>query len=201
MRARPLFRLVVLFGVLMGLVAPGSAAPATRATALFAGGCFWCTEADFEKVPGVISAVSGYTGGHRRNPTYDEVGTGRTGHTEAVRVTYDPRKVSYSQLVELFWRTIDPTVRDRQFCDVGAQYRTAIFYANDAERRIVESSRAALLAAGKVPVIHTQILAAGPFYLAEDYHQNYYKVNPVRYRYYRLNCGRDARLAELWGPK
>ncbi len=148
----------------------------------------------------MFSAVSGYTGGRVASPTYEQVGAGGTGHTEAVRVTYDPTKVSYAQLVEYFWRTIDPTVRDRQFCDHGDQYRTAIYHANDAEKRIVEASREALLRAGKVPVIHTQVARAGRFWPAEGYHQDYARKNPVRYRFYRLNCGRDARLEALWGP-
>ena len=184
------------------LAAPAAtpAAQAARATAIFAGGCFWCTEADFEKLPGVISAVSGYTGGRVAAPTYEQVSGGGTGHTEAVKVTYDPARVSYAQLVEYFWRTIDPTVRNRQFCDHGDQYRTAIFPASDEENRIVLASRDALLRAGKVPVIHTQVVRAGRFWPAEGYHQDYAKKNPVRYRFYRLNCGRDERLEEIWGP-
>jgi peptide-methionine (S)-S-oxide reductase len=181
------------------LAAPASP-PATRATAIFAGGCFWCTEADFEKLPGVISAVSGYTGGRVAAPTYEQVSAGGTGHTEAVKVTYDPARVSYAQLVEYFWRTIDPTVRNRQFCDHGDQYRTAIFHASDEEKRIVLASRDALLRAGKVPVIHTEVARAARFWPAEGYHQDYAKKNPVRYRFYRLNCGRDERLEEIWGP-
>lgn len=175
-------------------------APAT-ATAIFAGGCFWCTEADFEKVPGVISAESGYTGGKTANPTYEEVSSGTTGHAEAVRVTYDPARVSYRQLVDHFWTTIDPTVKDRQFCDYGNQYRTAIYWQNDAERQAIEASRDALLKTGKVKQIVTQIAAAADFYPAEEYHQDYYKKNPVRYTYYRTGCGRDIRLQQLWGVK
>ena len=174
-------------------------AAARTATAIFAGGCFWCTESDFEKLPGVIKAVSGYTGGRVIRPSYEAVSAGRTGHTEAVRVTYDPARVSYAQLIEFFWRTIDPTVRDQQFCDHGSQYRTAIFFATAAEKAIAEQSRNALLQRRAVPVIHTQIVQAGPFYVAEDDHQDYYKKNPLRYKYYRHGCGRDARLEEIWG--
>jgi len=180
---------------------PATVMPGHSATALFAGGCFWCTEADFEKMPGVISAESGYLGGHKANPTYEEVSAGGTGHTEAVRVVYDPTKISYAQLVERFWRTIDPTVKDRQFCDSGNQYRSAIFWQNEIERGIAEKSRDALLASGQFKNIHTEIARSAPFYPAEEYHQDYYKKNPVRYTYYRYHCGRDARLEELWGKK
>lgn len=178
-------------------------APATDkpATAIFAGGCFWCTESDFEKFPGVIAAESGYTGGKKVNPTYEEVSDGGTGHTEAVRVTYDPARVNYAQLVEYFWRTIDPTVRNRQFCDVGSQYRSAIFWQTDEERAIAEKSRDALLASGRFKEINTEIAKASVFYPAEEYHQDYYKKNPIRYGYYRHGCGRDDRLEELWGGK
>ena len=171
------------------------------ATAIFAGGCFWCTESDFEKLPGVISAESGYTAGTKPNPTYDEVSAGTTGHTEAVRVTYDPAKVSYAQLVDHFWRTIDPTVKNRQFCDVGSQYRSGIYWQTEDERKIAEASRDALLASAKFKEIHTEIAAASTFYPAEEYHQDYYKKNPIRYGYYRNGCGRDSRLEQLWGKK
>ncbi|MBK6636427.1 MAG: peptide-methionine (S)-S-oxide reductase MsrA [Rhodocyclaceae bacterium] len=174
---------------------------ASTASAIFAGGCFWCTEADFEKFSGVLSAESGYTAGATIKPTYEQVSGGGTGHTEAVRVTYDPAKVSYAQLVEYFWRTIDPTVKDRQFCDSGSQYRSAIYWANDDERKAVEASLQALKASGRFKEIHTQVAKASVFYLAEDYHQDYYSKNPIRYNYYRRGCGRDARLAEIWGSK
>lgn len=173
----------------------------SAATAIFAGGCFWCTESDFEKVPGVIGAVSGYTGGKTVNPTYEQVSAGGTGHTEAVRVTYDPARVSYAQLVDFFWPTIDPTVRNRQFCDSGSQYRSAIFWQTEDERAIVEKSRDALLASGRFKEIHTEIEKATIFYPAEEYHQDYYKKNPLRYNYYRHGCGRDDRLKDLWGKK
>ena len=169
------------------------------ATAIFAGGCFWCVEADFEKLPGVLAAESGYTGGRVANPTYEQVSHGGTGHTESVRVTYDPAKVTYAQLLDYFWHHIDPTVKDRQFCDIGAQYRSAIFYQNEEERNAAQASKAALEKSGKLPQIFTEIQAAGPFYLAEDYHQDYYKKNPLRYNLYRKGCGRDSRVAEVWG--
>ena len=176
-----------------------SVAHAATATAIFAGGCFWCTESDFEKLPDVIQAESGYTAGKTTSPTYEAVSNGHTGHTEAVRVTYDPAKVSYSKLVEYFWRTIDPTEKDRQFCDVGDQYRTGIYWGNEAERQTVQASRDALLKTGRFKTIHTELAPATVFYLAEDYHQDYYKKNPVRYNYYRLSCGRDAQLKRVWG--
>ena len=178
-----------------------AADPAKPATAIFAGGCFWCSESDFEKLPGVIGAESGYTAGKLPNPTYEQVSAGGTGHTEAVRVTYDPAKVSYSQLVEYFWRHSDPTVQDQQFCDRGSQYRSGIYWANDSERKIVEDSRDALIKSGKFQKIYTQITAATTFYPAEEYHQDYYKKNPLRYSYYRRGCGRDARLTAIWGEK
>ncbi len=181
---------------------PGATTPApATATAIFAGGCFWCSEADFEKLPGVIDAESGYTAGSTPNPTYQQVSAGGTGHTEAVRVTYDPSKVTYQQLVDYHWRNIDPTVKDRQFCDVGSQYRSGIYWGNEAERRIAEGSRDALLKSGKFKTVYTEIAPASIFYPAEDYHQAYYKKNPIRYGYYRSGCGRDARLKELWGGK
>jgi len=204
--AGALYLVLVLVGAANGLAADGqpAAAPGTAAksaTAIFAGGCFWCTESDFEKLPGVIAAESGYTAGKKANPTYEQVSAGGTGHTEAVRVTYDPSRVGYAALVDHFWRTIDPTVKDQQFCDHGSQYRSAIFWQNDDERKIVEASRAALIASGKFKQVHTEVAAAATFYPAEDYHQDYYKKNPIRYTYYRHGCGRDARLEELWGKK
>lgn len=186
----------------LGLANAQNAQPQVpTATAIFAGGCFWCTESDFEKVPGVISAESGYTAGKTANPTYEQVSNGGTGHTEAVRVIYDPKKVTYEALLEYFWKTIDPTVKDEQFCDRGSQYRSAIFYDNQEQKLLIEASRAALLKSGQVKVIHTEIAPRTMFYVAEDYHQDYYKKNPIRYKYYRTNCGRDARLAQIWGKK
>ncbi len=182
----------------LSLTALTAAAQAATATAVFAGGCFWCTESDFEKLPGVIAAESGYTGGKVAKPSYESVSSGSTGHTEAVRVTYDPDKVTYAQLVDYFWRTIDPTEKDRQFCDVGNQYRTGIYWGSEAERAVAEASKAALLKSGQLKEIYTEIKHADPFYLAEDYHQDYYKKNPVRYKYYRYSCGRDAQLQRVW---
>ena len=190
--------LSVLFAALALLCAPAAVAKPRLESAVFAGGCFWCTEADFEKLPGVVSAVSGYTGGREPNPTYEQVTAKRTGHTEAVRVTYDPAKVSYATLVDHFWRTIDPTDAGGQFCDRGASYRTGVFVAGEPQRRAAEASRAAAQKRLKKPIV-TQILPAGRFWPAEGYHQDYYKKNGLKYRYYRSRCGRDSRLAELWG--
>ena len=176
--------------------------PAGTAKAVFAGGCFWCVESDFDKVDGVLSTTSGYTGGNVPNPTYEQVSAKGTGHAEAVEIVFDPRKVSYEKLVERFWRTIDPTTKDRQFCDAGSPYRSAIF-AQDAEQlRIAQASKAALEKSKpfKEPIV-TEVVTGGPFYAAEAYHQDYYKKNPVRYNYYRLTCGRDARVKELWGSQ
>lgn len=169
------------------------------AYALFAGGCFWCIEADFEKMTGVLAVDSGYTAGKTPNPTYAQVSAGNTGHTEAVRVLYDPSQVSYAQLVDYFWRHIDPTVKDQQFCDVGSHYRSGIYWQNEAERAIAESSRDALISSGRFTTIHTEMAPASTFHLAEDYHQDFYKKNELRYNYYRLSCGRDARVKKLWG--
>jgi peptide-methionine (S)-S-oxide reductase len=198
--------LVVLFvgfatlaGAAAQIPAPPADAPAT-AVATFAGGCFWCVEADFDKVEGVLSTTSGYTGGRIANPTYQDVSRGSTGHTEAVEIVYDPTKVGYEKLLDVFWHNHDPLAKNRQFCDRGEQYRPAIFYHNDEERRLAEASKAAHQPRFKQP-IQTEIAAAGPFYKAEDYHQDYYLKNPVRYKFYRYNCGRDARLEELWGKK
>ena len=181
------------------LLTDAAEAEPAKASALFAGGCFWCIEADFEKLPGVIEVESGYTAGQTKNPNYETVSTGKTGHAEAVRVIYDAQKVSYQQLVEYFWRHIDPTVKDRQFCDVGSPYRSGIYWQNERERKIAEDSRDALLKSARSPVIHTEVLAASAFWPAEQYHQDYYKKNPVRYAYYRSGCGRDARVQQLWG--
>ncbi len=169
------------------------------AIAIFAGGCFWCIEADFEKLPGVIEAESGYIGGSLPNPTYEQVSGGGTGHAEVARVYYDPKKVTYDQLLHYFWRHVDPTVKDRQFCDVGNQYRTAIFYENDKEKAAALASKTALEKSGKFAKIHTEIAKAGTFYRAEEYHQDYYKKNPIRYKFYRITCRRDSRIAEVWG--
>ena len=199
LRPSVIARCLSLALLLAGAAAPGRAAGPT-AKAVFAGGCFWCVESDFDKVPGVISTTSGYTGGKTPNPTYEQVSAHTTGHAEAVEIVFDPARVSYEKLVQHFWRTIDPTTRDRQFCDAGSPYRTAIF-AQDAEQlRVATASRAALEKAKpfKEPVV-TEVLLASRFYPAEDYHQDYYLKNPVRYKYYRTSCGRDARLKQLWG--
>jgi peptide methionine sulfoxide reductase msrA/msrB len=174
--------------------------PAGTRTAVFAGGCFWCTESDFEKVPGVIDAVSGYTGGHVANPSYEEVSSGGTGHVEAVKVIYDPTKVTYAQLLDWFWRHVDPTDAGGQFVDRGSQYRSVIFYADEEQHLLAEASRKNLAASGRFskPIV-TEIRPLGPFYPAEDFHQNYYKKNPVRYHYYRWNSGRDQFLERIWG--
>ncbi len=174
--------------------------PAGKAAAVFAGGCFWCTESDFDKVPGVLSTTSGYIGGKSANPTYEQVSAGGSGHIEAVRVVYDPAKVSYASLAAKFIRTIDPTDGGGQFCDRGSQYRSAFFVANPAERRIAEAVKANGASKLAKPLA-TLILPATPFYAAETYHQDYYKKNPVKYRFYRLSCGRDARLKRVWGAK
>jgi peptide-methionine (S)-S-oxide reductase len=179
------------------LLALAPAAGAAEAIATFAGGCFWCTESDFEKVPGVIGAVSGYTGGRVPNPTYEQVSAGGTGHAEAVQVRFDPTRVTYAQLLEIYWRSVDPTVKDQQFCDHGDQYRTAIFVHDAEQQRQARETYAGV--AKQFGTIHTQIAEAGVFYPAEEYHQDYYVKNPRRYKFYRATCGRDARLKKLWG--
>jgi peptide-methionine (S)-S-oxide reductase len=175
-------------------------APAGLAKATFAGGCFWCVEADFDKVPGVKSTTSGYVGGKVANPSYEQVAGKGTGHAEAVEVVYDPKAVSYEQLLTYFWRTIDPTTKDRQFCDAGSPYRTGIFVHDAQQLAAAQASKAALEKSKPFaePVV-TEISMATAFYAAEDYHQDYYKKNPVRYKYYRNGCGRDERLKQLWG--
>ena len=186
------------------LLASAASAPVTSApspslrVATFAGGCFWCMETAFEGKPGVKSVISGYTGGHKLDPTYEEVSSGTTGHAESVQVTYDPRVTSYPKLLDIFWHNIDPTQADGQFCDHGNQYRSAIFYGGEAEKLAGESSARAVAVQLKKPVV-TQIVAATRFYPAEEYHQDFYKKDPIRYRTYRLGCGRDARLKKLWG--
>jgi peptide-methionine (S)-S-oxide reductase len=175
-------------------------AAAAGETAVFAGGCFWCMEAPFDKLPGVLSVTSGYSGGQVKNPTYEQVSAGGTGHAEAVQVVFDPSKISYIRLLDVFWRNIDPTVTGRQFCDVGSQYRSAIFYHGDEQHRAALQSKAVLEKTKPFKgAVVTEIVAAAEFYPAEEYHQHYYKKNPLRYRYYRNGCGRDRRLKELWG--
>jgi peptide-methionine (S)-S-oxide reductase len=195
-----MMRALILIAALFASALPSASAQAApqRQAAVFAGGCFWCTEADFDKIPGVLSTVSGYTGGSRANPTYEQVSGGGTGHIEAVRVEYDPTKVTYATLARRFFRTIDPLDGGGQFCDRGAQYRSALFVAGAEQRRIAEAEKAGAAKALGKPVA-TLILPAARFYPAEGYHQNYYKKNPIRYRFYRFNCGRDARLGKVWG--
>lgn len=172
----------------------------TTAKAYFAGGCFWCMEEAFEKVDGVLAVVSGYMGGTVANPTYEQVSAGHTGHAESVEVTYDPSKVSYQKLLDAFWRNIDPLTPNAQFCDHGNQYRSAVFYATDEEKRLSEDSKRAIEQSKKFPApIVTQLVQASTFYSAEDYHQDYYKTNPLRYKYYKFSCGRAQRLEALWG--
>ncbi len=177
-----------------------AAADATLGKAYFAGGCFWCMEEVFEKVEGVLSATSGYMGGAVSNPTYEEVSAGRTGHTESVEVVYDPAKVSYQKLLDAFWRNVDPITPNAQFCDHGSQYRSAIFFQTEAEKRASDSSKQVIEQSRrfKEPIV-TQIAMAPQFYHAEEYHQDFYKKNPIRYKLYKYNCGRAQRLEELWG--
>ncbi|MCH9648339.1 MAG: peptide-methionine (S)-S-oxide reductase MsrA [Deltaproteobacteria bacterium] len=196
-----------------GAAAPESDSPRTSTSrddiaaadievAIFAGGCFWCTESDFEKVEGVISAVSGYIGGHQDNPTYNEVSAGRTGHTEAVRIEFDTTQISYEEMLETFWYSIDPTTPDRQFCDRGSQYRSGIFYLDEDQKAAALQSLAEIEATKPFsdPIV-TEITAADTFFPAEDYHQDFYKKSPGRYYSYRRGCGRDARLEQIWGEK
>ncbi len=192
--------LLVLLGAVLAAPQPASAQPTAKAT--FAGGCFWCVEADFDKVPGVVSTTSGYIGGSVANPGYGQVSDHNTGHAEAVQIVYDPAKVSYEQLLDVYWRSIDPTTVDRQFCDVGSPYRTAIFTHGPEQLQAAKKSLAELEKNKPFPApIVTQIQPATTFYPAEAYHQDYYLKNPVRYKYYRFTCGRDQRLEELWGKK
>jgi len=212
MRINKTRRFAVL-GLLVGMLVPalGVSARANAAevalaegqqSAIFAGGCFWCVESDFDKVPGVLKTISGYTGGQKLNPTYEEVSAGYTGHAEAVQVVFDSKKVSYQQLVEFFWRSIDPTTLNSQFCDHGNQYRTAIFYNSPEQKQIAEQSKAALEKNKPFKErIVTEITQAGPFYPAEEYHQDFHVKSSIRYDFYRYRCGRDQRVKELWGKK
>lgn len=205
---RPLYFWTLLT---LGFLLPGATVMANppvfqsnknTAIAFFAGGCFWCIEADFEKLPGILNVDSGYMGGTVVNPTYEQVSSGKTGHIESVRVQYDPQRISYSQLLEFFWKNIDPTVKNQQFCDVGPHYRSAIFYQNAQEEALAKKSKLTIAESGQFTEIHTEVIAASIFYLAEKYHQDYYKKNPIRYEFYRSRCGRDARLKVVWGkPK
>ena len=216
MRVKMLFTILIVAGALAGgfyfwsrnTMADQQMRPAMEermsglAAATFAGGCFWCVESDFEKVPGVVQVISGYTGGHTMNPTYEEVSAGGTGHVEAVQVLYDPMKVSYKDLLDYFWRHVDPTDPNGQFVDRGSQYRSVIFYHNEEQKRLAEESKAALEKSGRFhkPIV-TQIVPFTKFYKAEEYHQDYYKKNPVRYKFYRWHSGRDQFLKEVWGDE
>ena len=193
-----LMLLVVVCVALSHAEQPADRSPLARAT--FAGGCFWCMEAAFDKLAGVISVTSGYTGGHKKDPTYQEVSAGGTGHAEAIEITYDPTKVSYDKLLEVFWHNIDPITPKAQFCDHGTQYRSAIFYHDATQQQLAEASKQTLEASQrfKAPIV-TEITPAAEFYPAEDYHQHYYQKNPIRYKFYHYNCGRAKRLRELWG--
>ena len=194
-----LFAILFLGAAVLGNVS-AQTPPAATAKATFAGGCFWCMEPPFDKLDGVISTTSGYTGGTKVNPTYQEVSAGATGHAEAVQVEYDPKRVSYEKLLDVFWHNVDPTQKDGQFCDHGSQYRTAIFVHDAEQKRLADASKAAL--AKSKPFkgdIVTEIVPATTFYPAEEYHQDYYMKNPLRYKLYRTSCGRDARLKEVWG--
>ena len=192
--------LSVVLAALAATMTPAPPAAARLAKATFAGGCFWCMEGPFDAVPGVVSTTSGYTGGTVKNPSYEMVSSGTTGHAESVEVAYDPKRVGYATLLDVYWHNVDPTDGGGQFCDRGNQYRTAIFYHDDEQRRLAEQSKRDLEASGKLkaPIV-TQIVPAGEFYPAEDDHQDYYRKNPIRYRFYRANCGRDRRLHDLWG--
>jgi len=192
----------LLAGFILLSVPDGVDAAEKTARATFAGGCFWCMEYPFDKIDGVSKTTSGYIGGHYKNPSYEEITTGGTGHAEAVEVVYDPKKVTYEKLLHVFWRNIDPLVKNRQFCDVGSQYRTAIFYHDEAQKKAAEASRDELNKSKRFNApIATEIVPATIFYPAEDYHQDYYKVNPIRYHFYRSGCGRDGRLQDLWGDE
>jgi len=197
--------MTLLGGLMLGMALAATAAepgtkPKSIATAVFAGGCFWCMEPPYDRLPGVMVTTSGYSGGNKVDPTYEQVSAGDTGHIEVVQVTYNPKQVSYEQLLEVFWRNVDPLDQSGQFCDRGSTYTTAIFFQNPEQKKIAEQSKAGIEKKLGKPVV-TAIRPAATFYPAEDYHQDYYRKNPVRYKYYRYSCGRDQRLEELWGNK
>jgi peptide-methionine (S)-S-oxide reductase len=201
-------RIILTAAVVLGAILSASrgqpadtqAGAAKYEKATFAGGCFWCMEPPFDELPGVISTTSGYTGGHKKNPTYEEVSAGGTGHAESVEVVYDPSTITYQRLLDVFWKNVDPITPDRQFCDAGTQYRSAIFYHSEEQKRLALASKKAIEDSGrfKQPIV-TEIVAASPFYRAEEYHQDYYKKNPIRFKYYKFGCGRAKRLEQLWG--
>jgi peptide-methionine (S)-S-oxide reductase len=203
-----LFAAGLLIAGALASAAPAAAAPTADAkaqagggklaTAAFAGGCFWCMEHPFDQLNGVVKVTVGYTGGSKDHPTYEEVSSGGTGHAESVQVVYDPAKITYQKLLDVFWHNVDPVAVDRQFCDAGTQYRSAIFYQDDAQRQLAEASKQELQKRFKQPIA-TQVVAASTFWPAEEYHQHFYKKSAVRYQFYRFGCGRDQRLAEVWG--
>ena len=199
MTFRNILSCVLVLGI--GALTPDPSTPSTtKAVATFAGGCFWCMEPPFERLPGVISVTSGYTGGSKRNPTYEEVSDGGTGHAESVEVRFDPAKITYQRLLDVYWRNVDPLTANAQFCDHGNQYRTAIFYHDEEQHQVALASMREVQKRFKEPIV-TQIVPATEFWPAEQYHQDYYKKNPIRYKFYRYNCGRDARLEQLWGTQ
>ncbi len=200
MKTRTFWGLSLITALIAGAGVVHAASPSEVETATFAGGCFWCVEADFDKVEGVISTTSGYIGGDKKNPTYKQVSAGGTGHTEAVQIVYDPAKVTYAELLKVLWRNIDPTTPNRQFCDAGSQYRAAIFHHNEKQKDLAEQSKREVESTKsfEAPIV-TQITMASEFYPAEEYHQDYYLKNPIRYKIYRYGCGRDKRLKQLWG--
>ncbi|MGB5765439.1 MAG: peptide-methionine (S)-S-oxide reductase MsrA [Arenicellales bacterium] len=200
-RSKAVYFLTVIILTVFNISFANAESPSSATEkAIFAGGCFWCMEPPFDKIDGVISTTSGYTSGHQKNPTYKQVSAGVTGHTEAIEIVFDPDKVSYEKLLEVFWLNIDPLNAKGQFCDYGTQYRTGIYYLDEQQQKLAEASLAGIKNKLNKPIA-TEIKAATQFYPAEDYHQNYYQVNPVRYNYYRWSCGRDQRLQELWGEQ
>lgn len=193
---------LLLLSLLLAAAAPQAIAAGESSVATFAGGCFWCVEEAFDKVEGVLATTSGYIGGHVANPSYEQVTRGNTGHFEAVQVEYDPEVVTYEALLETFWHNIDPLDAGGQFCDRGPQYRSAVFYHDERQRELAERSKRKLEESGALPgMIATEIVPAGEFYAAEDYHQDYYAQNALRYNFYKFTCGRPARLEQLWGAK
>lgn len=193
-----LFLIVIFIWLIISPVAHAQNSNIQKAT--FAGGCFWCMEKPFDELNGVISTTSGYTGGNVANPTYKQVSAGKTGHAEAVEIEYDANKISYDKLLDVFWQNIDPTVQNRQFCDVGSQYRSGIFYHNEKQQKLAQQTKQEVKKT-LAKEVFTEITVASKFYKAEEYHQDYYKKNPLRYNYYRYACGRDNRLKEIWGEK
>ena len=196
-----MFRRLLISAFMLAVVLGSASAQEKTAKAIFGGGCFWCVEADFDKVPGVISTTSGYINGKTKNPTYREVSAGGSGHNEVVEIVYDPAKVTYAKLLDVFWRNIDPLVKDRQFCDSGDMYRTGVYYLDDEQKKLAEETKKTVQAKFAPRTVHTEIVKADTFYKAEEYHQDYYKKNEARYNFYRWNCGRDQRLEQLWGKK